>query len=72
IEQLEAFHEDKRLYFYPKIFEETPIEEENWAQFRLEYAEDNRRIEWLSKLLPLVLVSLLLVGLARGKWLALE
>ncbi|MEM0991396.1 MAG: DUF3526 domain-containing protein [Bacteroidota bacterium] len=68
IEQLEAFHEDKRLYFYPKIFEETPIEEENWAQFTLEYAERDRKVEWFKQLLPLGLVSLLLVFLARGRW----
>ncbi|MEN0049799.1 MAG: DUF3526 domain-containing protein, partial [Bacteroidota bacterium] len=68
INQLEAFHEEKRLYFYPKIFEEVPIEEENWAQFTLETVEDDRGIAWLGKLLPLFLGSLLLLGLARGKW----
>ena len=69
IHQLEAFHEAKRLHFYPKIFEDTPIEEENWAQFTLEHAKGDSKVEWLKQLLPLVLVSLLLVFLARGRWL---
>ncbi|MEM9886802.1 MAG: DUF3526 domain-containing protein [Bacteroidota bacterium] len=69
LNELEAFHEAKRLYFYPKIFEEVPIEEENWAQFRLETVENDQSVEWFGKLLPLVLGSLLLVGLARGRWL---
>lgn len=59
LDQLEAFHEEKRLYFYPKIFEDKPIEEENWAQFTVEYAEDDRGIEWFRMLLKLVLGSFL-------------
>ncbi|MEM8523311.1 MAG: DUF3526 domain-containing protein [Bacteroidota bacterium] len=72
LNELEAFHEEKRLYFYPKIFEGVPIEEENWAQFRLEYVEDDRKLEWFGKLLPLVLGSLLLVRLARRKMVVSE
>jgi ABC-2 type transport system permease protein len=32
---LENFHEQKRLYFYPKIFAEMPVNQENWQQFKL-------------------------------------
>lgn len=64
LNQLEAFHETKRLYFYPKIFENSPIEEENWEDIDLEHFRDNRTVNgWC--LLPLVLISFLLVRIAR-------
>jgi len=68
INGLEKFHEAKRLNFYPSIFENTSIEEENWEQFNLEYFRDIREVNWFS-LLPVVIISCLLLVLARRNWL---
>ena len=68
LNQLEAFHEAKRLYFYPKIFDDLPIEDENWADLKLEFYQDNRKINWLKGLVPLMIWSLLLLIFARQNW----
>jgi len=68
LNQLEAFHEAKRLYFYPKIFDDLPIEDENWADLKLEFYQDNRKINWLEGLVPLMIWSLLLLIFARRNW----
>lgn len=68
LNQLEAFHEAKRLYFYPKIFDDLPIEDENWADLKLEFYQDNRKINWLKGLVPLMIWSLLLLIFARRNW----
>ncbi|MFK7979439.1 MAG: DUF3526 domain-containing protein [Saprospiraceae bacterium] len=57
---LEQFHEAKRLYFYPKIFDNSPIAEEDWTSMSLDYFRDSRAVNWWT-LLPLVLIGLLLV-----------
>ncbi|NBB29720.1 DUF3526 domain-containing protein [Cellulophaga sp. BC115SP] len=56
---LENFHEQKRLYFYPKIFAEIPVKQENWKQFKLASFHDKVIIHWFSTILPMVLISLL-------------
>ena len=63
---LEKGHEAKRLYFYPKVFENQPIDSENWEQHQLEYFRDDRRVNWWS-LLPLLIGNcLLLIGAGRN------
>ena len=69
LHHLEGFHETKRLYFYPKIFDNSPILDENWETMKLELYQDNRQINWLKSLIPLVLWSLLLLMLVRRNWL---
>ena len=64
LNQLEVFHEEKRLYFYPKIFESQSTESEDWGKIELESFGDNRNLNWW-KLLPMVLISLLLMFGAR-------
>jgi len=66
--QLEVFHEAKRLYFYPKIFDNSPIADENWEDLGLEYYQDNRTVNWLKGLMPMAIWSLLLLVLAKRKW----
>ena len=61
IQQLENNHEEKRLYFYPKIFDNKPVSGENWKDFSQDYSEDARGVNWLGALLPLLVVGLLLV-----------
>jgi len=69
---LEQFHEQKRLHFYPKIFENTPIASENWNQYHLEFFKDNRNINWLAGIAPLAIISLLLLLAAQRNWLMLQ
>lgn len=54
---LEDFHEQKRLYFYPKIFAEMPVNQENWQQFKLISFEDTALIEWVTAIFPMLLIS---------------
>jgi ABC-2 type transport system permease protein len=61
IKKLENFHEQKRLYFYPKIFTESPVNQENWKQFGLEYYQENVNINWLRLLLPLLVISFICI-----------
>lgn len=64
-EALEDFHEAKRLYFYPKIFENAAVADENWSSFVLEYHQPKIQSIGLSALLPLLLLSLITLGLTR-------
>lgn len=72
LNQLEDFHEKKRLYFYPKIFEAQPVTSENWEKFELEYFKDKGKFNWILGLLPLILISLILFLLARTNWSSLQ
>jgi ABC-2 type transport system permease protein len=53
------FHEKMRLYFYPKIFSDAPVANENWNAFRVEYFSENYRLAWRTILLPFLVVSLM-------------
>lgn len=64
-EALEAFHEEKRLYFYPRIFQNTAVADEDWESFRLGYHQGEIQLNGLSAMWPLVLLSLLTLGLAK-------
>jgi len=64
LDALERFHEGKRLYFYPKIFDNMPIDSENWGDFKLEHFHDQRVVDWLS-LLPMLICFCILLVLAR-------
>ena len=67
LNHLKNFHEEKRLYFYPKIFDQVSTKSEQWDKFQLEYYKDERGVNWLAKLLPLVFWSLLLFSWAKIK-----
>lgn len=64
-EALEAFHEEKRLYFYPRIFQNTAVADEDWDSFVLEHHQGEIQLSGLSAIWPLILMSLLAIGLAR-------
>lgn len=55
LDKTDVFHERMRLYFYPKIFENAAVFDENWEEFQPEFIEKNHRVNWISLLLPLVL-----------------
>lgn len=63
LDSLTAFHEKKRLYFYPKIFEETPVNEEDWTMHQVEFFSEETSINWPQLLLPFFIATTLLAGL---------
>lgn len=63
MDALERFHEEKRLYFYPKIFDDIPIANEDWSTFKMEYFKDQREVEWLT-LLPMIITCFIFYLLA--------
>lgn len=68
------FHENTRLYFYPKIFSQATAEEVNWAQFKpMFYESGNEVVEWWKSLFPLLIGILIFIGLSglflqRNQW----
>ncbi|MFD2521078.1 DUF3526 domain-containing protein [Emticicia soli] len=60
-EKLQEFHERKKLYFFPKMFSNVPILQENWKIFPLEYFQDKADVQWLRAILPLLIISMLCV-----------
>lgn len=67
LDQTTAFHEQTRLYFYPKIFENTSVVEENWGRFKPEFMVKNYSVNWLSLLLPVICCALLISIVAFWK-----
>ena len=65
-EATEHFHEKLRLYFYPRIFENTAVKTEKWDSFRVERFAAVVEVNWAKLLLPLVLIILLVAGI--GLW----
>jgi ABC-2 type transport system permease protein len=57
-------HEELRLHFYPKIFGEAPINEENWEAFRVAFFSEDRAVNWVALLLPLVSLTGLFAGMS--------
>lgn len=63
LDSTNKFHEKMRLYFYPRIFEEATVKEQDWNQWQVEYFGKEERVNWLKLLLPLmVLIVVLLVS----------
>lgn len=56
----EQFHERKRLYFYPRIFEEMPVEKVDWKGFGAEYFTEKGPVDWIALCLPLLLITTVL------------
>lgn len=63
LDQTTRFHEKIRLYFYPKIFSNAPVQAENWADFPVETFPDNTPINYAALLAPLLLFIGLFAGL---------
>ncbi|MGB3800394.1 MAG: DUF3526 domain-containing protein [Lewinella sp.] len=64
-DRLAGFHERMRLEFYPAIFSESAVSSVNWNQYGTDYFRDDRPVNWLAVVLPLMLPILLLLGAAR-------
>jgi len=62
LDSTNKFHEKMRLYFYPKIFEEAAVNEQDWHQWQVEYFGKEEKVKWIKLLLPLaILIVVLLV-----------
>jgi len=59
VEALEEFHKQKRMFFYPKIFSDTPVSSENWDNFNLEYFKNQPFINLYMVLLPYIITTIL-------------
>lgn len=59
-----SFHEKTRLYFYPKIFENANTKIEDWAKFQPEFLPPRQGVNWMSIILPLMVVTILLIAWA--------
>ena len=62
MQKTKDFHEKMRLYFYPKIFDNAPVEKENWSKFKVETFSDESTISFTKSFVPLLLFNLLLIG----------
>jgi ABC-2 type transport system permease protein len=58
------FHENKRLYFYPKIFDNTPVNQEDWNKIQVTTHTNVQPINWTALLLPLLISTALLLCLS--------
>lgn len=62
MQKTKEFHEKMRLYFYPKIFDNAPVEKENWSKFTVETFSDSSETSFVKAFLPLLLFNLLVIG----------
>jgi ABC-2 type transport system permease protein len=58
----EKFHEKLRLYFYPRIFDNAPVNGEDWSRFELEFFGYERDVNWVQACMPLLVATLVLFG----------
>lgn len=63
LKETKQFHENLRLYFYPKIFDNKAVNEENWSKFKVETFTDPSETNLAKTLLPLIFFNLLLLAL---------
>lgn len=59
-----SFHEKKRLYFYPKIFEEAPVLKEDWSKHKVEFFKNTGVVNWLQLVTPSIISIFLLLALS--------
>ncbi|SHG79242.1 DUF3526 domain-containing protein [Flavobacterium johnsoniae] len=62
LQETTKFHEKLRLHFYPKIFDNAPVNEQKWEDFKVETFTDNSETSFMKAFLPLLLFNLLLIG----------
>lgn len=53
------FHEQLRLHFYPRIFGEAAVRDQDWNAFKVEHYAEEVRINWSGILAPFVSVAIL-------------
>lgn len=63
LKETKQFHEKLRLHFYPKIFDNAPVQQQKWEDFKVETFSDSTEISFVKAFLPLLLFNLLLIGI---------
>jgi ABC-2 type transport system permease protein len=63
LDRTASFHEKKRLYFYPKIFEDAPVLKEDWSKHKVEFFSNTVTINWLQLVTPYIISILLMLAL---------
>lgn len=58
------FHEKMRLYFYPRIFEDAAVNDQDWDTFKVEHYEEKVQTDWLIILAPLIGITSMLIILS--------
>lgn len=61
LKETKQFHEKLRLYFYPKIFNNTAVNQVKWDQFKVKTFEDSSDTNLSKVFLPLLIFNLLLI-----------
>jgi len=61
LDYTDTFHQQTRLYFYPKIFSNEDAKEVDWSKFQPEHFQDNRDFGW-TILMPLVLAIFVVIS----------
>lgn len=67
LDHTDRFHEKMRLYFYPKIFSNSPVKEVDWNSFKPVHIPQQQNVPWVSMVLPMLLVTGVLCLLAFAK-----
>lgn len=69
LDSVETFHERTRLYFYPKIFDNTDVKSEDWTKFTPEFLPPRQAVNWLPMVTPffLLIITLFVWALNRSK-----
>jgi len=62
LDYTDTFHEQTRLYFYPKIFSNENTQVVDWDEFQPTYFRDSKEVVW-GFLMPLVLTIITMIGL---------
>jgi ABC-2 type transport system permease protein len=60
LDSTQTFHERMRLHFYPKIFDNAVVKDEDWKRFTPEYITERKSVNWLAMLLPLIITVAIL------------
>jgi ABC-2 type transport system permease protein len=70
LDSTHVFHERMRLHFYPKIFANAAVKDENWKSFIPEYISDRKEMNWLTMLLPLIIAVVLfgILSFVNMRW----
>ncbi|MEN2401156.1 DUF3526 domain-containing protein [Flavobacterium sp. MC2016-06] len=62
LKETKQFHEKMRLHFYPKIFDNAPVNQEKWEDLKVVTFKDSSKNNWVKSFLPLLLFNLILIG----------
>jgi ABC-2 type transport system permease protein len=61
LQETKKFHEKLRLSFYPKIFDNAPVNQEKWDHFKVETFSDTSKSHFLKAIFPLLIFNLGLI-----------